>query len=416
MNANSRHEEEKPSTGRLVLPSLTLSSFTTQSHGLLTALLLIEIGQTFGSSVAVTGQIRTFSAVTAFIFALLTGALSIRFRQKSLLLTGIIFFIVSAIGCAFAPNFNMMLVAYSLSGVGFALVWPMIIALVGSYFSPEKRAGAIGWINVGPGLSFVIGAPVINFIAGYGGWRAGFLGFVLPIAILSLLMTAKYLSKPLFEIQTMDSGEGFLEGFKRVFSNRSASACVVGSMLLLASFQVIYLYSASFLRQRFLISTGFASIVLIIMALCFAFGSLSVGRFVDKFGMKPLTVGSILLFSVFTISFTLLPNLWLALTMLLLGFWFWGLSNGASSSLILEQVPRYPGTMMSASTAAMNIGEAVGAGVGGLVLLLFNWGFLGVALGAMGIVAALVFHFFTVDPTSARLFRSNSKRTKQLVH
>lgn len=47
----------------------------------------------------------------------------------------------------------------------------------------------------------------------------------------------------------------------------------------------------------------------------------------------------------------------------------------------------------------MNFGSAFGTAVGGMVLLSFDYEGLGVVLGVMGIVAALVFFFFARDPT-----------------
>jgi predicted MFS family arabinose efflux permease len=51
------------------------------------------------------------------------------------------------------------------------------------------------------------------------------------------------------------------------------------------------------------------------------------------------------------------------------------------------------------SFSAVNFGSAFGTAVGGMVLLSFDYEGLGVVLGVMGIVAALVFFFFARDPT-----------------
>jgi len=74
---------------RLFLPSLVVSSFASGPITVLAALLLIDIGKTFGASVGVMGQVNTSYSVAAFIFALLMGVLSIRFKHKSLLLAGL---------------------------------------------------------------------------------------------------------------------------------------------------------------------------------------------------------------------------------------------------------------------------------------------------------------------------------------
>ena len=54
---------------------------------------------------------------------------------------------------------------------------------------------------------------------------------------------------------------------------------------------------------------------------------------------------------------------------------------------------------MSLHGASWRMGEALGTGIGGLTLLLFDYNGLGLALGAMSFIAALVFYFGANEPT-----------------
>jgi len=157
---------ENSKINRLFLPSLMLSYFVIELPRLLISLLLIDIALTFSTSVGSMSQINTIGSTVAIIFAFLTAALSVKFRHKSLLLIGLSILIISALGCALASNFIFILLAYSLTGIALALAAPMGITLIGEYFPLEKRATAIGWINAGSSLSYLIGAPVIALIAG----------------------------------------------------------------------------------------------------------------------------------------------------------------------------------------------------------------------------------------------------------
>lgn len=389
---------EKRSLGRLFLPSLAFSYFATSPPGILMGLLLIDIGLTFECPVGVMGQINTVSSIVAVVSALLVGVLSVRFRHKSLLIIGLLFLSISALGCPLASNFNLMLISYSLTGLALAMITPMTFALIGEHFPLEKRANAVGWIVAGGSLAYVIGAPVISHIAGLGGWHLAFFGFVLPVSLVSLFLA--FIGVPSISLshQPAISKGAYLRSFKEVLSNISAVACLVGSILRMASFAAMLYYAMSFFRQRFLVSTDFASIIMLWAALCYTFGSLVTGRFVNRLGSKPLTALTALLAGVFTISFVYLPNLWISLALTSLGAWFFGMSASASSTLTLEQSPRFRGTMMSINSAALNLGSAVGAAIGGLVLVLFDYEALGLTLGALGVVAAIVFHLLTVDP------------------
>jgi len=399
MEDNSKPNEEKVFHRKLFLPSLAMSYFTTGPLGVLAALLLVDIADTFKVTVGVMGQINTPYSIVAVVFALLMGILSVRFKHKSLLLIGLLFVGISALGCFLASDYNIMLASYSLGGLGWAMVSPMVITLIGEHFPLEKRATAVGWVIAGGTLSYLIGAPAIAVIAGLGGWRLALLGFVIPISLVGLLMAFIGLPSASPSQQLAADKETYLRSFKEVLSNRSAVACLIGDLLRSAAFVAVYIYVASFVRERFAASRNFASIVILVAALCYTLGSLFGGRLVNKFGRKPSTFVTALLAGVFTISYAYVPNLWVSLALVFVACWFFGLVVSAANCLTLEQVPKFRGTMMSIDTAAINLGAAFGTTVGGLALLYFNYEGLGSTLGAMGIVAAVVFFFLAVDPT-----------------
>jgi DHA1 family putative efflux transporter-like MFS transporter len=277
----------------------------------------------------------------------------------------------------------------------------MALTLIGDYLPLDKRTNAIGWIVASGALTYIIGAPVISFIAGFEGWRFVLLGFVTPISLAGLLLAFFGLPSESHNHQPEVNNGAYLEGFKGVLSNRSANACLAGNILRSIAFMVVLLYGISFFREHFLVSTGFASIIMLSAASSYTLGSLICSRFVNRFGRKTSTVWTALLAGLFTISFAYLPNLWLSLALFFLGAWFFGVGVSAASSLTLEQVPKFRGTMMSLTSAAQSLGSALGAALGGLMLVWYDYLIMGSVLGALGIVAAIVFHFFSRDPTRA---------------
>jgi len=402
MADNLGHVEEKGSRGRLFLPSLAFSYFAAGPLGVLVSLLLIDIGETFGVSEGVMGQINTLYSIVAVIIALLMGILSLRFKHKSLLLMGLLFIGISALGCLVAPDFNWMLVSYSLSGLGWAMVSPMCVTMIGEHFPLEKRASAVGWIVAGGALPFVIGAPLIASIAGVGGWRLAIIGFVIPILLASLLLAFISLPSISHSHRPAVNGKTYLKSFKGVLSGRSPIACLIGDALRQASFIAILIYGASFFMRRFLVSIDSASIWILGAASCYTLGSLVSGPIVNRFGRKTSTVLTAFLAGIFTITYACVFNLWLSLTLSFIDSWFFGMVTSAANSLTLEQVPEFRGTMMSIDTAAINLGSAFGTALGGLALLSFGYEGLGIALGVMGVAAAVVFYLLTTDPTSKR--------------
>jgi DHA1 family inner membrane transport protein len=161
-------------------------------------------------------------------------------------------------------------------------------------------------------------------------------------------------------------------------------------------------YAASFVRERFLVSTSLASFVLLGGALCYAIGSVASGLLVNRIGRKASTVLTALSSGVFTTVFAFVPILWLSVLLILCASWFFGMVASAANNLTLEQLPRLRGTLMSVDAAAVNLGSALGAAVGGAALIAFGYEGLGVSLGLLGVVGATIVSFLAVDPAKPR--------------
>ena len=392
--------EKNGSLGGLFLPLLAFSYFATGLLGVLVSLLLVDIGLTFNADVSLMSQVNTSYNIAGFVFALLMGVLSIRFKHKTLLIVGILLTCGSALGFYLAWDFVVVLAAYSLSGIGWAMISPTVFTLIGEHVSLVKRANAIGLTVAAGALGYVIGPLLIAWIANLGGWRLCLVGFVIPVLLVSLLMTSAGVPSTSRNSKKSLDGRDYLKGFKDFLSNRSAVACIVGDAFRSAAFVATVIYVASFVREHFQMSTDFASLVLLGGASFYAIGSVVAGPFVNRLGRKRLTVVNAVLAGTFTMCYYLTPNLWLSMTLVMVASWFFGMLVSSANSLTLEQVPEARGTIMSLSTASLNLGSALGTAIGGLALSLFGYEGLGSVLGVMGIAAAFVFLVFAREPVS----------------
>ncbi len=343
------------------------------------------------------GQILAITYFVGVVTTLVVGALSIRFKHSWLLMVGLAFFCVSALACGFASSAITWLVGSSLGALGSSIVTPMLLTEIGDHFPKEKRPGAIGWINTSGALAYSIGQPVIGFIASLSGWRLGYLGFILPIALLGLFLSFVGLPAESRTTQPRASRVSYLEGFGEIVRNKSAFACLIGVVFWNAGFLSLLTYSTSFYREQFVMSMPLMSILNIGRMICFIFASLVCSRLLRRYERKSVTVVTGLLAGLSTIIFFLIPDLWISLTVSCLSYLFTGLVSVAMASLILEQIPRLRGTMMSLYTTAGTIGMAVGGLFGGLLLVSFNYEIMGAFLGFMYIMSAAVYHFLVID-------------------
>ena len=387
---------EYESYPRLIVPSMVLSRFVIQSPQVLFGLLLIDIGVSFGLPVGIMGQIMTAYSFSGFIMAVLMGILSVKFRHKNLILVGLGLRVISAIGSVYVQDYYMMFVLYLLNGFGTGLISPMTMTLIAEHLPKEKRARAISWIVTGMGLSFVISPLAIDYLSGIRGWRFPFAAYVLPLTLLSFVIV--YFGVPSTKISSKGTRKNiYFEGFKKVLSNRSALACLFGLILSTLSINGLWGYSSSYFRQKLGVSTTFASVMMIVGALSYVGGSQIAERIIKSIGSKKTWVITYIISGIGAVIVYNISNIWVALILSILIFVMVGLGYTASNHLTLMQVPQYRGTIMSLFTAGNSLGLTFGNAIGGMILLSFDYGFLGIAALIFGLLASIVVYTMTQE-------------------
>jgi predicted MFS family arabinose efflux permease len=154
----------------------------------------------------------------------------------------------------------------------------------------------------------------------------------------------------------------------------------------------------SFYRDVFQVPTTWAAISVSGIALIFVCGSILGGKIVDKYGRKRLAIISTTLMGLFIILYLNASDFLVSLFLSIGASFFGSILLTAYNNLNLEQVPNFRGTMMSLEIVAASIGVSLGAALGGMTLLWFNWSMLGLVLGLIGVISSIVYLLFTVDP------------------
>jgi len=381
---------------KTILFTLFISTFAVYSPGILTGTLLIDIADTFSSHIGPVSTMRTYSSGIGVLAAILMGVFSVRYKHRTLLLSGLTLVSISAIGCYLAPSLATMFLAYMLTGLGSSIVTPMTNSLIGELFPVERRSMAIGMLIASASLAYVVGAPFIGYINSVVGWRLTFVVYILLLNVIGIASILIALPKHDLIIERGD--QRFFEGFRRVMKNRSALACLIGVMFAAASWSTFVYYSVSYFRSSFQLSTSVSAMLLSVIAVFFTAGSLYSGKIAHRYGRRRLTIIGLVGAGILIILFFNLQVFWAAFIVSLVCCIFGGIRYSASNNLVLEQVPEYRGTLMSLNTAAIGLGISLGAVIGGYVLLWYNWGILGLVFGLFTLFSAGVYTLFTVDP------------------
>ena len=192
-----------------------------------------------------------------------------------------------------------------------------------------------------------------------------------------------------------------MNGFRAIFSNKSAVACLLANILVSVSWQGVYFFVISFIKERYSVATGFAALIYSIMSAGYTVGSMVSGKYVNRLGRKPATIFGVIALSLCTIVAMNPPSYLICIVVSVLGPFVGAFRAVGGNSLMLEQVPEYRGAVMSMNQAANWLGTAIGTGFGSVFLVAYGWGVFGLTLGVLGFISAGIFQLLVIDPTAS---------------
>jgi EmrB/QacA subfamily drug resistance transporter len=130
-----------------------------------------------------------FSAymLTSTISIIIFGKMSDIYGRKSILITGIIIFIITSIMCGFSENMIELIVFRGLQGIGGGILISLPFVMVGEIFSPRERAKYMGILGSVFGVADVLGPILGGLVTDTLGWRYVFFINV-PLGIIALIL------------------------------------------------------------------------------------------------------------------------------------------------------------------------------------------------------------------------------------
>ncbi len=113
------------------------------------------------------------------------GGIADRLGRKRLFLVGAGAFLVTSVGCAVAPTWELLVAARALQGVAAAILAPVSLALLLPEFPPERRAAAVGIWSAAAALAAASGPPLGGLLVEVADWRWIFIVNI-PLCLLIL--------------------------------------------------------------------------------------------------------------------------------------------------------------------------------------------------------------------------------------
>ncbi len=375
----------------LALLALTLGAFAIGTTEFVIVGLLPTIAADLQVSLPSAGLLVSLYALGVAIGAPVLTALTGRVPRKTLLVALMLVFTLGNLVAFLAPGYNALIVARILTGLAHGVFFSIGSIIATSVVPKEKAASAIAIMFTGLTVALVTGVPLGTFIGQHLGWRATFLA-VSGLGVVALLGSLAFVPRNLAQSApaTFRQQLGVLAQ-PRLLMVYAMTALGYGGTFL------SFTYLAPILQEVTGFSTNAVSGVLLVYGISVAFGNVWGGRLADRLGPIPALkrIFALLALVLLVLTFTA-HNTWLVLlTVLALGAVAFGNVPGLQVYVVKQAQRHAPQATEVASglnIAAFNIGIALGASLGGLVVEhigLMHTPWLGalVVLGAFALTA-----------------------------
>jgi MFS transporter, DHA1 family, inner membrane transport protein len=371
----------------LALLALAISAFAIGTTEFVPTGLLPEIAADFAVDIPAAGLLISGYALGVFVGAPLLTAAATRLRRKPVLIALLGLFVIGNLGSALAPDYATMMISRIVASLCHGAFFGVGSVVAAGLVTPNRRAAAIAMMFTGLTLSNVLGVPLGTLIGQAFGWRVTFwvvaaLGVAGALGVLALV--------PDRPADPAASLRAELAAFRRPQVWLALGMTALGFGGVFASF--------TYVAPLMVDVAGFPSSALTWLVLLFGaglvVGNLIGARIADRAQM-PSIVGAIAALAVALAAFTVTVRspIPAAITLFLVGVAAFAAVPGLQARVL--DAAGTAGTMASAvNIGAFNLGNAVGAWLGGLVIGA-GLGFpavngVGAAMAAAGLAVALV--------------------------
>jgi len=325
--------------------------------------LLIEVSTDFGVSIGMAGLLISGYALGVVAGAPVLTILTSRWPRKMTLLALMGIFIVGNLACALAPNYAVLMAARVLTAFAHGTFFGVGSVVAASLVAPDRKASAIAIMFTGLTVANVLGVPFGTWLGQAFGWRATFWA-VAGVGVLALAVIALFVPR-----DQAGSQDGNPAAELRILMQPKVLMGLLTTVLGFAGVFVVFTYIAPILTGIAGLPEAAVSPILLVFGGGLVVGNLVGGRLAD-WKLVPTVLGTLAVLALVLGLMGLgLDNPWVTVAFIgLLGaagfatvaplqLWVLGKAEGAGQTLA-----------SSFNIAAFNLGNALGAWLGGVVV------------------------------------------------
>lgn len=347
----------------LALYALTAGAFGIGVSEFVIMGLLPNVSQDLGVSISMTGLLISGYALGVVVGAPILTVVTGKWPKKTVLLGLMVIFTIGNAACALAPNYGLLMAARVLTAFAHGTFFGVGAVMAASLVPADKRASAIALMFTGLTVANVLGVPFGTWLGQQYGWRSTFWAVTI-VGFFALLVVATLVPKS----KEIESNSDWRADFKAMLK-RPVLLALLTTVLSWAAIFCLFTYIAPTLTDIVGFSPEAVSPILLVFGVGLFIGNIWGGRMADK--SLTLTVISTIVLLV-----TLLGIMPYALhdkitTIIFVGlFGVIGFATAPPLQIwVLKRAEGAGQTLASSlNIAAFNLGNALGAFIGGMVI------------------------------------------------
>ncbi|MBB3255261.1 DHA1 family inner membrane transport protein [Paraburkholderia bannensis] len=359
------------------LLALAISAFAIGTTEFLIMGLLPDVARDLGVTIPAAGLLVTGYALGVAVGAPVLAVLTSRMPRKLALQLLMGVFIIGNVLCALADNYSLLMVARVVASFAHGSFFGIGAVVAASLVPQEKRASAIALMFSGLTLATVLGVPFGTAIGQQFGWRVAF-WIVSALGVISLIGVSALVPNK------HDSGPVSLGHEVRVLRDPQVWMALGMTVLGFGGVFVVFTYIAPILEQVSGFSPRGVTLMLVLFGVGLTLGNTLGGKLADR-ALMPSLMGILVALAVVMAIFTKTSHSSVAAAITL---FVWGVAAFATvpplQMRVVAKAAAAPNLASTLNIGAFNMGNALGAWLGGLAIE------RGVALDALPWVAAVV--------------------------
>ena len=323
--------------------------------------LLPNIARDFDVSVSQAGQLITGYALGVAIGGPIIVMLTIKWNRKYLLLALMAIFIVGNFAASFSPNYGFMMTSRIITSLAHGSFFGIGSILAASMVKPEKRASAMALMFMGLSMSNILGVPFGTLIGQNFGWPMTFI-------IISIIGALALIGIIIFVPMKKETVKSSVLNELKILKEKRLWLTLAVTLFGFSSVFAYFTYISTVLIDVSHVQENLISYLLIIFGIGVTLGNVVGGKLADWNLNKALKM----IFSAFILYFILLYFVQMNGLLMVAGIFFFGLigfsmspSLQYKSTLISQDAPTLASTL---NQSAFNLGNALGAFIGGVVV------------------------------------------------